>query len=56
MDASKGGKARAAKMTSEERSAAARKAVQARWAKTQLTYTTETVSTVPTFTLTWWRM
>ena len=29
----KGGKARAAKMTPEQRSAAARKAVQARWAK-----------------------
>jgi hypothetical protein len=29
----KGGHARAAKMTEEERSASARKAVQARWAK-----------------------
>jgi len=29
----KGGKARAAKLTPEERSKAARKAVQARWAK-----------------------
>ena len=29
----RGGKARVAKMTPEERSAAARKAVQARWAK-----------------------
>lgn len=31
--AGKGGKARAAKMTAQERSEAARKAVQARWAK-----------------------
>jgi hypothetical protein len=29
----KGGKARAAKMTAEERSAAAKKAVEARWSK-----------------------
>jgi hypothetical protein len=31
----KGGKARAAKMTSEERSAAARRAVQVRWQKSR---------------------
>ena len=33
----KGGKARAAKMTAAERSASARKAVLARWAKTKKT-------------------
>lgn len=32
----KGGKARAAKMTAEQRSAAARKAAAARWSQTQM--------------------
>lgn len=56
--ASKGGKARASKLTPEQRSAAARYAVQARWNKfRQRTHpeywvsrcTTETVCTTPIF-------
>jgi len=35
LGASKGGKARAAKLTQEQRSAIARKAAQARWNKTK---------------------
>lgn len=54
--ARKGGKARAAKLTPEERSANARKAVQARWAKLRQLKKqdhTETVSHAQGVTL-WW--
>lgn len=51
--ASKGGKARAAKMTPEQRSASARKAVNARWAKVRAaqvpTVTADTFTTKFTF-------
>ena len=54
--ASKGGYARAAKMTPEERSAVARKAGQARWARPRKARSAEelietwTVSHIPAFT------
>lgn len=54
--ASKGGYARAAKLTPEQRSTSARNAVNARWAKkrTPLLAQTETVTLhTPTFTFSW---
>jgi len=44
----KGGKVRASRMTPEERSAAARKAVQARWAKVKKTKATSAKPDRPT--------